>query len=96
MQTDLRRISELGDAIVRNRRNRIHHEVCLRYAKSRSCDDDDGVEVHIPVVFARVAATYELSKVVDIVARGVVAEIERHPNRGPSLTIPSVPSLRPF
>jgi hypothetical protein len=62
MQTDLRRISELGDAIVRNRRDRIHHEVCLRYAKSRSCDDDDGVEVHIPVVFARVAGCMNFQK----------------------------------
>jgi hypothetical protein len=64
-QNDLHSISELGDAVGRNGRDRVRHEVCLRYTKVRSCYDDnrDGL-LFFSNVIPRVAAMYELSKAV--------------------------------
>jgi hypothetical protein len=45
--TDLRRISELRDAVRRDRWFRAHHEVCLSYADSRGCNDNEGGEMHV-------------------------------------------------
>jgi hypothetical protein len=62
LQSDLRSISELGDAVGRNGRKRVHHEVYLRYTEARSYFDPSGDELHFSIVI--VAAMYELLKAV--------------------------------
>jgi hypothetical protein len=82
-QNDLRSISELGDAVGRNGRDRVRHEVCLRYTRVRSFYDDnrDGFLFFFRMSSHAWRRCMIFRKLCIVVAQGVVTKIERHPSR---------------